>query len=129
VDGHYCNGVIDPATCCPLGHGETDERFCTCKVSPEMRNAVHNFFHELFIEGYRQFVKEDRNWFLRNHRTYWVDKTVEGVDPYMRVDCRLRSGSCAVEEGNICGICHEKIDWDENALDVRALNFRSFKRV
>jgi hypothetical protein len=120
VDGHYCNGIVDPGVCCPLGHGETDERFCTCKVSPEMRDAVRAFHHELYLETYRQFVKEDSKWVLRNHRTEWIDKTWDGKPlesgPYMRVDCRLGGALCQVEEGNICGRCHQKIDWDPDAF-------------
>ena len=106
---HYCNGVVDPGVCCPIAHGETDERFCTCKVSPEMRDAVDDFFHALYLESYRQFMKEERQWILRDHRTYLVEQSVRG--PYLRCDCRLKSGSSAVDDGNVCGMCKKEIDW------------------
>lgn len=109
---HYCNEVIDPATCCPVAHGANKD-YCTCKVSPEMVVAVEKFLHERYLETWRQYDREEHKWILRNHRTYWVNKTVPGVEPYLRVECRQKSGSCGIKEIGICPICNEKIDWKD----------------
>ena len=121
MNGHFCNQITDPSACCPCSHGEKDERFCTCKVSPEMRNAVNAFHHELFLESYRQFDKATRKWNLRKHRTYLVPESQIG--PYRRVDCRLRSGSAKINEDGTCGMCNEVVDWDDNAFDMKSFQF------
>lgn len=86
-----------------------------------MAYAVDTFLHERFLETYRQFDKETRQWFLRKHRSYEVEKSQIG--PYTRVDCRLRSGSAKINEDGTCGICGEVVDWDKNAFDMKAHNY------
>jgi len=107
--GHFCAQVTSPDTCCPLGHNEKDERFCTCKVSREMAKAVRQFQHELYLETYRQFDEVERKFILRNHRSYLVPESKIG--PYTRVDCRLRRGSAQIKDDGTCKMCGEKVDW------------------
>lgn len=98
--GHYCNRIIDPGTCCPLGHSETDKRFCTCKVSPEMARAVRSFEHELYLESWRQYDKNLRKWILRNHK--WIQANY--------ISCRESRGSGPLKDGKCC-FCGEEVDW------------------
>lgn len=98
--GHYCNGVTDPASCCPVAHGAYKD-YCTCKVSPEMAEAVRKFQHEQYLETWRQYDKKLHKFVLRNHR----------FDSANYVSCRKHSGAGPLKEGK-CSFCGESVDWE-----------------
>lgn len=103
---HYCNKVTDPSTCCPLAHGETDKRFCTCKVSPEMAKAVRFFHHELYLESWRKVI--NHKFQLVNHR---VASSYEMEPNWLRIDCRKTSGSYTRKDNSVvCEMCKETLD-------------------
>lgn len=101
INGHYCNGVVDPTICCPVAHGETDIRLCTCKVSPEMAKAVEAFLEASYIEDWRQNM--NGVWILRKHKPFNLSNP-----NYVR--CRLKRGAGPLKNGK-CVMCGEETDW------------------
>ena len=67
---HYCNLVIDPATCCSCAHGDPNEEHCTChdwwKVMHDVRGArKEKYFSELVstLKGGRVLNARRFDWF------------------------------------------------------------------